>query len=158
MRFTLLVTALFISGIVSAQQERDTLLRRCPVFITDTVSLNNYFLDSQPVTLKVQREKGRLTVVIKQRDQYFTIFFKDNKLKNTRYKIFPGANRKNEAEAKYSFRFGEQVSYVDVRSGTIECTFDETKDLWHLKLNGMIANLVERSISYYKVRAELYLK
>ena len=158
MRFTLFVITLFFSGIVSAQQERDTLLKHCPVFITDTVSLNNYFFETQPATLKVYRVKGRLTIEIKQRDQYFTIFFKTNDLKNTSYKIFKGATRKYEAEAKYSFRFGEQISYLDIRSGTIECAFDEAKDMWHLKLNGMIANLVERTISYFIVRAELYFR
>jgi hypothetical protein len=158
MRLTLLVIALFFTGMVSAQEEGDTVLKRCPVYITDTVSLNNYFLEFQPSTIKVYRAKGRLTIEIKQRDQFFTIFFTDKKLKNTKYKIFPGARGNNEAEAKYSFRSGEQVSYVDVRSGTIETSFDDEKDLWHLKLNGMIANLVERTVSYYRVRADFYIR
>jgi hypothetical protein len=30
--------------------------------------------------------------------------------------------------------------------------------LWKLKVNGMIANLVERSVTYYKVRTEFFIR
>lgn len=152
MRILLLFFALIaVSASVSAQKERDSLMRRCPVFITDTVSSNNFFLEAQPCTLRVIREKGDLTVQVQQRDQYFTIFFKDKKLKNTKYKIKPTG-----VQAKYSFRSGEQVSYVNVGSGIIESSYDKEKKMWHLKLNGMIANLVERSVTYYKARVDLW--
>jgi hypothetical protein len=147
-----------VSLTVSAQEERDTLLTRCPIYITDTVSSNNFFLEFQPSIIKVYRVKGDLTIAIQQRDQFFTLFFNDKKLKNEKYKIVKGANKNDEVAAKYSFRSGQQVSYVDVSKGTIESSFDKEKDLWHLKVNGMIANLVERNVTWYRVRADLYIK
>ena len=68
------------SLVISAQEERDTALSRCPIYITDTVSSNNFFLEFQPSTLKVYRTKGDLTIVIQQRDQFFTILFNEKKL------------------------------------------------------------------------------
>ncbi len=158
MRTLFLFFVLAGSFSASAQKERDTVFRRCPLYITDTVSTYNFFLEAQPATLKVDRVKGDLVVEIQQRDQFFTIFFPDKKLKNTRYNIKTGSDSKKGVVAKYSFRSGEQVSYVDVSSGTIESSFDKEKNLWHLKINGLIANRVERSVTYYKVRAELYFK
>ncbi len=143
---------------VHAQEERDTILKRCPVYITDTVSSNNFFLEFQPSTLKVFRVRGNLNLVLQQRDQFFTIFFHDKKLSNFKYKIVLGSTKEKYVQAKYSFRSGEQVSYVDVKSGTVEASFDKEKNLWNVKVNGMIANLVERSVTYYKVRAEFWIK
>ena len=131
-------------------------MRKCPVYITDTVSANNFFIGGQLCSLSVSRVKGDLRIVVQQRDQFLSIFFKQNKLKNSKYKIKPYADDKDEAEAKYSFRSGDQVSYVNVASGTIEVLFDKEKNLWNLKLNGMIANMVERSVTYYRVRTELF--
>jgi len=156
--FSLIIISISFSLAVSAQQERDTVLKRCPVYITDTVSSNNFFIEAQPATLKVDRVKGDLTIIVQQRDQFFTIFVRDKKLKNEKYKIQVEAKGKNTIEAKYSFRSGEQVSYVNVRSGTMESSFDKEKDMWHLKVNGLIANLVERTVTYYKVRADLYIR
>jgi hypothetical protein len=158
MRTLFLIIITTVSLTAFAQQERDTVLTRCPVFITDTVSSNNFFLEFQPSTIKVYRTKGNLTIRIQQKDQFFTIFFQVKKLKNTKYKLVFGANNRNEAEAKYSFRSGSTASYVDVSSGTIESVFDKEKTLWHIKLNGMLANLVERSVTYYKVRADFYIR
>ncbi|HSU26926.1 MAG TPA: hypothetical protein VLJ68_00980 [Chitinophagaceae bacterium] len=154
--FILLLCTCFLSA--GAQEERDTILKRCPVYITDTVSSNNFFLEFQPSTLRVSRVKGNLNLVLQQRDQFFTIFFHEKKLDNYKYKIAMGSNKDQYVQAKYSFRSGDQVSYVDVKSGTVESTFDKEKNMWHLKVNGMIANLVERSVTYYKVRAEFWLK
>jgi hypothetical protein len=158
MRILFLVIITSISFKVFAQEERDTILSRCPVFITDTVSSNNFFIEFQPSTIKVYRAKGNLTIRIQQKDQFFTIFFNTKKLKSTKYKILYGANNRDEVEAKYSFRSGPSASYVDVSSGTIESLFDKEKDLWHIRLNGMLANLVERSVTYYRVRADFYIK
>ncbi len=158
MRIYFLVIVMLCSLSISAQEERDTILKRCPVYITDTVSSNNFFLEFQPSTIKVYRGKGKLAIEIKQRDQYFTMFFRDKKLDNTKYKIRVGARDNDEVEAKYSFRSGQQVSYVDVSSGTVETSFDKEKDLWHVKVNGLLKNLVERSITYYKVRADFYIR
>lgn len=146
------------SLVASSQEERDTMLSRCPVYITDTVSSNNFFLEFQPSTLRVYRAKGKLTVVVEQRDQYFSIFFNGKKLDEQNYKIIKGGRKKNNVEVKYSFRSGDQVSYVDVSRGTVESTFDKEKDMWHLKVNGLMANLVGRSVTYFKVRSDLYLK
>ena len=152
----LLVTTLSISAF--AQQERDTVYRRCPLFITDTSTANNFFLEALPATVKVYRERGDLTIAIEQREQFFTMFFRDKRLKNTKYKFKKGARKSSEIEAKYSFRSGVQVSYVDVSSGTVETTFDKEKNLWHIKINGMLANMVERSVTYYRARADFYIK
>jgi len=157
MRIQFLVIVMMFSLATSAQEERDTVLKRCPVYITDTVSSNNFFLEFQPSTIKVYRGKGKLVVEIRQRDQYFTMFFKDKKLDDKKYKIRVGARDNDEVEAKYSFRSGQQVSYVDVSSGLVETTFDKEKDLWHIKVNGLLKNLVERSITYYKVKADFYI-
>ena len=156
MRITFIFIALFISLAVSAQEERDTVFKRCPVFITDTVSANNFFIEGQACTMTVSRVKGDLKVVVQQRDQFLSIFFKNNKLRTGKYKIKLYADDKDEVAVKYSFRSGDQVSYVNVSSGQIDASFDKEKSLWKLKLNGMIANMVERHITYYKVRTELF--
>lgn len=157
MRTLILILLTSVSISAFAQQERDTIYKRCPLFITDTVSLNNFFIEGLPATLKVDRVRGDLTLTLQQKDQFFTIFFRDKKLSSGKYKIKinPGGR---DAAAKYSFRSGDQVSYVNVSSGLIETSFDKEKNLWRLKVNGMIANMVERSVTYYRVKAELYFK
>ena len=157
MRLVIVSFLIVFSLNLSAQQERDTVLRKCPLFITDTVSSNNFFIEGLPATLKVYRTKGDLTIVIQQRDQFFSMFFGEKKLRTGKYKIKINPGGK-EVSAKYSFRSGDQVSYVNVVNGTIECTFDKEKDMWRLKIAGMITNLVERAITYYKVRADIFVK
>ncbi len=142
----------------SAQEERDTVLKRCPIFILDTATNNNFFIEARPATLKVYRVKGDLTVVVEQREQLFTIFFGIKRLKNAKYKISTTPNGKSEIAAKYSFHAGDQVSYVNVSSGTVEVLFDKEKEVWLIKVNGLIANYVERTISYYKVKGDLAIK
>ncbi len=100
MRIFSLSFVILMSMAVSAQEERDTLLRRCPVYITDTVSSNNFFLEFQPSTLKVYRVRGKLTVMVEQRDQFFSIFFNEKKLDDDKYKINKGGHKKNEVEVK----------------------------------------------------------
>ena len=141
-----------------SQQERDTVLSRCPLFITDTATSNNFFLEARPATIKVYRVRGDLTIVIEQKEQFFTMFFRDKKLKNAKYKIDVSPNGWKELAAKYSFRSGEQVSYVNVSKGTVEVIYDKIKKLWQLKVDGLIANLVERSVTYYKVKANFSIK
>ena len=156
---TFILSLFIISSLtVSAQQERDTIYRRCPLYITDTVSSNNFFIEGLPATITVDRVKGDLKIIIKQKDQFFTMFFRDKRLKNTKYKFSVSPDGGNELIAKYSFRSGDQVSYVNVSSGTIDVTFDKEKKLWRLKVNGMIANLVERAVTYYRVRADFYIR
>ncbi|HEV7783496.1 MAG TPA: hypothetical protein VGO58_19615 [Chitinophagaceae bacterium] len=158
MRAIIFSLVLLISVPSLAQQERDTVLSRCPVFITDTATSNNFFIEARPATLRVYRVKGDLTIVVEQKDQFFTMFFRGGKLKNTTYKISLSPDSRNELFAKYSFRSGEQVSYVNVASGTVQATFDKEKKIWKIKVNGLIANLVERTVSYYRVRADFTIK
>jgi len=154
------ILSLFMVFTVSAyaQEERDTVLKRCPIFILDTATNNNFFIEARPATLKVYRVKGDLTVVVEQREQMFTIFFGIKKLKSTKYKISTTPNGKSEIGAKYSFHAGDQVSYVNVSSGFVEVLFDKEKEVWLIKVNGLIANYVERTISYYKVKGDLAIK
>jgi hypothetical protein len=158
MRTLFLVMLLALSFCGAAQEEGDTVLKRCPVYITDTVSVNNFFLEFQPSTIRVYRQKGRLTIQVQQRDQFFTLFFNDKKLKSGKYKIVADAEGKNEIEAKYSFRSGGTASFVSLHSGNLESSYDKEKELWHVKLNGMLANLVDRGVTYYKVRADFYIR
>jgi hypothetical protein len=153
--FTFLGLVFFLSA--DAQTERDTVLKRCPVFITDTVSSNNFFIEARPATLKVYRVKGKLTIAVEQRDQFFTMFFHDRKLRTGNYDITPGSRGGREVEATYSFKTGDQASYISLSKGTVDVSYDKEKKLWLLKVNGMIANLVDRSVTYYKVRADLYV-
>ena len=139
------------------QEERDTVLKRCPVYIIDTLTSNNYFLEYQPATVKVYRVKGKLTIMIQQKDQYFTMFFKDKHLDNRRYKIVVGDMDRDEAEVKYSFRSGSAVSFVSVSKGNIETQFDKEKDLWHIKVNGLLSNMASHTVSWYKVKADFYI-
>lgn len=143
---------------VTAQIERDTTLSRCPVFIIDTVSGNNYFNEARSAILKVYRVKGDLVIAIEQKDQTFTLFFKDKRLKYSKYKIQTNPDTRNEIAAKYSFRIGDQVSYLNVSSGTVEVLYDKVKEQWGLKLNGLLANYLERSVSFYKVKANFVVK
>ncbi len=160
MRITFLLIALAVSGLVSAQDDRDTTLPRCPVFITDTLTSNNFFLEHQPSTIRVYRVKGKLTIAIQQREQFFTLFFRDNKkLKDgEKYRIGVGGSRKVDLEAKYSFRSGGTASYVNVSNGVVEAIFDKEKDMWRVKVNGTLINLVERSVTHYRVRADFYIR
>jgi hypothetical protein len=158
MRAVIFSLVLLLSLPVFAQQERDTVLSRCPIFITDTVTTNNFFIEARSATLKVYRVKGDLTIMIEQKDQFFTLFFGTGKLKNNTYKIAINPDSRNEIVAKYSFRSGEQVSYVNVSNGTVQTTWDKEKKVWKVKVSGLISNLVERTVTYYKVKADFSIK
>lgn len=141
-----------------AQQTRDTVLSRCPVFITDTVSVNNFFIEGRSCILKVYKVKGMLTVQVEQKDQFFTLFFHTGQLKNGKYSIKQSSNGRKEVEVAYSFRSGEQASFISVTSGTVEVSYDKEKKFWLLRVNGMIPNMVERSVTYYRAKADLYIR
>lgn len=142
---------------VSGQSDRDTTLSQCPVFITDTVSSNNFFIAARPAVVKVYRVKGKLTIRVEQKDQFFTLYFHDKKLKNTTYSIQPGSRGKSEVEAAYSFRSGEQSSFISVNKGQVETYYDEEKKQWQLRVSGIIINQVERTATHYRVKAEFWL-
>lgn len=158
MRQIFLLLILFISFSAASQVSRDTVLSRCPVYITDTVSVNNFFLEARPATLKVYRVKGDLTVVVEQRDQFFSLFFHEKKLRNMTFDIEPGSKGRGEVEAAYSFKSGDQTALISLSDGKIDCSFDKDKKMWRLKVNGTITNMSDRTLSYYRVRAELWLK
>ncbi|MBL0271233.1 MAG: hypothetical protein KAX45_07470 [Chitinophagaceae bacterium] len=158
MRQFLFLVILLASLSASSQISRDTVLSRCPVYITDTVSVNNFFLEARPATLKVYRVKGDLTVVVEQRDQFFSLFFHEKKLRNTTFDIEPGSKGRGEVEAAYSFKSGDQTALISLSDGKIESSFDKDKKMWKLKVNGTITNMSDRTLSYYRVRTELWLK
>ena len=158
MRILFLLTLTLISCSLSAQKEGDTVLKRCPVYITDTSGYNNYFLEFQPATIHVDKAKGDLSIVVEQRDQLFSLFFGKKHLENQTYKIKSSAKKNNEVAAKYSFRVGAQVSYVTVTSGTVETKFDKETNLWNIKVDGILSNMVGRGISYFKVKADFYIR
>lgn len=141
----------------NGQSDLDTTVSQCPVFITDTVSSNNFFIAARPAVMKVYRVKGKLTIRVEQKDQFFTLYFHDRKLKNTTYTIQPGSRGKSEVEAAYSFRSGEQSSFISVSRGKVETVFDEEKKQWQLRVSGIIINQVERSATHYRVKAEFWL-
>lgn len=159
MKYLVLLITMIFSLSVSAQKEKDTLLNNCPVFITDSVSSNNFFLSHQPSTVKVYRSHGDLTITVEQREQFFTLFFGvksfDDKKK---YKITGSPGSKKEVLAKYSFRSGDQVSYVNMTNGTVETSFNKETKLWNVKVNGLLANFVGQSVTYFKVRADLFIR
>ncbi len=127
MRQAVIAISLFFSITVQAQSDSDTTLTQCPVFITDTVTANNFFIEARPVLMKVYRVKGKLTIRLEQKDQFFTLYFHEKKLRNTTYKIQAGSTGKTEVEAAYSFRSGDQSSYISVAKGSIDCYFDTEK-------------------------------
>jgi hypothetical protein len=158
MRLHFLLLALVFSLPVFSQVERDTVLKRCPIAITDTVSSNNFFIEAMPATLKVYRVKGKLTIQVQQKDQFFTLFFHNKKLRNGNYDIAIGSRSGSEVEATYSFKGGEQVSYINVSSGKLEVSQDKVTKIWKVKVLGMIANMVERNVTYYRAKGDLYVR
>ena len=158
MRVALFLVLFGFSVAASAQESRDTTFKRCPVFITDTVSSNNFFIEGLPATMRVYRVKGELTIQFQQKDQFFTLFFHMKNLKVKKYIIDEGRGKRREVEVAYSFKSGDQVSYISVSSGRLEVAFDKEKDMWHLTVNGLIRNMVERSVTYYRARADFFVK
>lgn len=158
MRLHFLLLALIFSLPVFSQVERDTVLKRCPIAITDTVSSNNFFIEAMPATLKVYRVKGKLTIQVQQKDQFFTLFFHSKKLKNGNYDIAIGSRGGSEVEATYSFKGGEQVSYINVSGGKLEVSQDKVTKIWKVRVLGMIANMVERNVTYYRAKGDLYVR
>jgi hypothetical protein len=156
--FLLTTMVILLSFSAKAQHEGDTVLKHCPVFITDTSGYNNYFIEALPAKISVDRARGILSVVVSQKDQYLSLFFGKKKLENKKYRIESNADSKNEVAVKYSFRSDGQVSYVTVTSGTVDCSFNKETQLWNLKVEGILSNYVGRSTSYFKVKADLFIR
>ena len=157
MRILTLLAICFSCLNLNAQVSEETTLSRCPVFITDTVSANNFFIEARPALLKVYRVKGKLTVAVDQKGQLVSFYFHDKRLKTGKYKIEVGSRSSREVEAIYSFKSGDQVSFIDISSGTINVTYDKAAKLWNLKITGLLANMALGSVTYYKVAADLSL-
>ena len=161
MKIVFFLSVLLISSSVFAQHEGDSVYKRCPVAVKDTATGNDYFIEHQPATVKTYRNKGKYIVVIEQKNQFFTMFFQDSRFntrKKSTYKISTAANNNDELSAKYSFKSGESVAYIDVSSGKVETTYDKTTKLWHVKLTGLIANMGETRVSYFKATADFYIR
>lgn len=155
---SILLMVMLFSLPLFSQEERDTVLRRCPIAITDTVSSNNFFIEAMPATLKVYRVKGKLTVQVQQKDQFFTLFFHGKRLKTGNYDIAVGSRGNSEVEATYSFKGGEQVSYINVSGGKLEVSQDKVTRIWKIRVAGTIANMVERTVTYYRAKGDLYIR
>ncbi len=159
MKISFLFIILLVSSSAFAQHEGDSVYKRCPVAITDTATGNNYFIEHQSATVKTYRNKGNYTIVIEQKNQFFSMFFRERKL-STRgnYSISIDANGKNELTAKYSFRSGESVAFIDVSNGTVKTSYDKATQLWHIIVTGLIANLGDTRVSYFKAKADFYIR
>lgn len=160
MKRILLLLGIIFSVNANSQTQRDTVLSKCPVWITDTASANNFFIEARPATLKVYRVKGDLTIVVEQKDQLFSLFFHTKRL-STRggsYTIEPGSRGSGEVESTYSFKSGDQVAYINVSKGSIQTTYDKAKKMWNLKVTGWISNMSGSGVSYYRVKADLNVK
>ena len=161
MKIILFITALLASSSAFSQQEGDSVYKRCPVSVKDTVTGNNYFIEHQPATVKTYRNKGKYTIVIEQKNQFFTMFFQDSRFSTKRkstYRISTDANNNGELSAKYSFRSGESVAFIDVSSGKAETTYDKATKLWRIKVTGLIANMGETRVTYFKAMADFYIR
>ena len=159
MKIISFITFCFSLNYAFSQHEGDTLYKRCPVAIKDTATGNDYFIEHQPATIKAYRNNGNYTIVIEQKNQFFTMFFRTRKLSTRgKYSISTDASSKNEMSAKYSFRSGESVAFIDVSSGKVETSYDKVTKLWHIKLIGLIANMGETRVSYFKSKADFYIR
>lgn len=161
MKFILFISILLVSSSAFSQREVDSVYKRCPVAVKDTATGNNYFIEHQQATVKTYRNKGNFTVVIEQKNQFFTMFFGvrgfSTKRKST-YNISTDANSNGELSAKYSFKSGASVAFIDVSSGKAETTYDKATKLWHVKLTGLIANMGDTRVTYFKATADFYVR
>ncbi len=161
MKIIFFITFLLVYSVAFSQHEGDSVYKRCPVAVKDTATGNNYFIEHQPATVKTYRNKGNYTIVIEQKNQFFTMFFRVSRFSTKRkstYNISTDANSNGELSVKYSFRSGESVAFIDVSSGKAETTYDKTTKLWHVKLTGLIANMGDTRVTYFKATADFYIK
>lgn len=161
MKIIFFIAILFVSSSAFAQHEGDSVYKRCPVAIKDTLTGNNYFIEHQPATVKTYRNKGNYTIVIEQKNQFFTMFFRVRGFstkKKSKYSFSPDANNNDEVSGKYSFRSGESVAFIDVSSGKVEIAYDKATKLWRIKVTGLIANMGDTRVTYFKATADFYIR
>lgn len=158
MKIFLLLFAVLLSSQAFSQREGDSTYSRCPVALTDTTTGNNYFIEHLPAKVRTYRNHGNFTIVIEQKNQFLTIFFNTRKLSTRgKYSIAVGETGRSDVTAKYSFRSGESVAYLDVNSGKVETSYDKTTKLWRVKLTGLVANMGDTKVTYFKIKADLFL-
>lgn len=159
MKHFILLLFIFSCSKTFAQRGGDSLYSRCPVGVLDTVTGNNYFISHQSAKVRAYRNHGDFVVVVEQRNQFFTMFFHTKRLKSgKKYQITTDDEGRSEITAKYSFRSGESVAFIDVSSGTAETTYDKTTKLWRIVVNGLIANMGDTRVSYFKAKGDIYIK
>src|SRR5205085_5429492 len=101
---------------------------------------------------------GDFVIVGEQKGQYLTLMFHTRNLRSKKkYKISLDDGR-SELSAKYSFRSGESVAFIDVSSGYVETTYDKITKLWHIVINGLIANMGDTRVTYFKAKGDFYIK
>jgi hypothetical protein len=152
MKIIFFLCAMLISFSVFSQHEGDTVYQRCPVAIKDPATGNNYFIAHQAATVKAYRNHGNFIVVIEQKGQFFTMFF-DNKRLSTKGKY----NISSDVKAKYSFKSGESVAYIDVSSGKVETSYDKITKLWHIIVTGLISNMGGTGVSNFNASADFFI-
>ncbi len=158
MKRLILLSLLFISLASNAQREGDSLYARCPVSVLDTVTGNNYFILHQPATVKSYKAHGDFVVVVEQKGQFITMYFHSRFKHKKKYEISLDDAGRKDMSAKYSFRSGESVAFIDISSGSAETTYDKTTKLWHVVLSGLIASMGDTRVSYFKAKADFYIK
>lgn len=159
MRFLFLSIVMLISFQAFSQKEGDSTYSRCPVSLKDTATGNNYFVEHLPAKVTTYRNHGNFTIVIEQKNQFLTIFFNTRKLSSKgKYSIGVGETSRGDVTAKYSFRSGESVAYLDVSNGKVETSYDKATKLYHVVLVGLVANMGETKVTYFKIKADLYLR
>ena len=99
-------------------------------------------------------KKGKFTLLAKNLHERTSVF-EYGALKHNILGIWTD---KDELDAKYSFRSGGRASYINATSGTVDVSFNEDKGLWELKINGLLKNLIERTIAVYKVKGEISIR
>jgi hypothetical protein len=156
MKRLVLIFLLFVSANVFAQKGGDSTYARCPIGVLDTLTGNNYFIAHQPATVKAYRGHGDFVVVIEQRGQFFTMYFHSRNLRSKhKYHIEIDGG---DLSAKYSFRSGESVAFIDVSSGVVETNYDKVTKLWHIVVNGLIANMGDTKVTYFAAKGDFYIK
>ncbi len=151
--------AICFSLATMAQHTGDSVYQRCPVSIYDTITGNNYFVVAQKATVKTYVDRGDFTISVEQKTQYLTIMFNEKKLSSRgRYDIGVDVGGKHNVAIKYSFRSGTEVAYLDVSSGTVTSTYDKATKLWHVTIAGLLANMGDTRVNYFKVKGDFYFK
>ncbi|MBI5857433.1 MAG: hypothetical protein HZB42_07260 [Sphingobacteriales bacterium] len=159
MRFLIILVTILASLPAISQKDGDSTYSRCPVSLTDTTTGNNYFIEHLPAKVKTYRNHGNFTVVIEQKSQFLTIFFNSRKLSSKgKYSISVGESGRGDVTAKYSFKSGESVAYLDVSSGKVETSYDKASKLYHVTLVGLVANMGDTKVTYFKIKSDLFLR